>query len=211
MFSPALSSTSRFHSQSGSATNFLKHISQNTILLQSGILFWHNMKIRLWKFWLHCCFFIHFQNAHSVPKHGAVTQVQAGRNYDPTGAEQELFRAMGRQPLCSSTSREEKVGARLCWPWHRQHRAPVSPSTRLVSGLPSTSSWQSLLEAWPTLRLEPQRETRGMAPLAPETALNLLCWKAHNHFPWKNRRLCQFACTLLRLRTIRCFQSVALQ
>lgn len=49
--SPALSSTRRL-SQSGSVTNFVKHVRQNIILLQSGILFWHNMKIRLRKFWL---------------------------------------------------------------------------------------------------------------------------------------------------------------
>lgn len=168
------------------------------------------MKIRLCKFWLHFCFVVHFQML-SVPKHGAVTQVQVEGNFWSPHSRARAVLSYGKAaPLQQHLQRGEgggqallAVGTGSTEHWLTKHVAVVRTAISVL--LTNTP------EVRLTLCLDPQWETRGMAPLVPETALHSLFWKAHNHFPWKNERLCQFACTLLRLRTIRCFQSAALQ
>lgn len=213
VFSPALSSTSRL-SQSGSVTNFLKYISQNTILLQSEILFWHNMKIRLWRCWPP--FFTAFllPNAHNTPRHEAVTQVQVERTNDPITADQELFWTMGKQHLSRSilyySQEKRRRETSTACSWNTSRSECMSPNTQATLGLPSVSPATYACGSV----TDPSTWTQkllGPAHLVPGTTLHLLCWKAYNHFPWKDEKLCQFVCTLLQLRMIRCFQSVVLQ
>lgn len=122
---------------------------------------------------------------------------------------------MGRQHLSSSTlCYSPKEGRWETCPAHYGAQAVMSThvikhpgGVRTAINVTGTNTPGSVTDPSPG-PLQGEKLV-GLAPLAPKTAL--LHWKACNRFPWKNARLCQFACTLLQLRTIRCFQSAVLQ
>lgn len=196
--SPALSSTRRL-SQSGSVTNFVKHVSQNIILLQSGILFWHNMKIRLRKFWLPLWVVVfNFQ---------MLTKLWLRCKWKECVTLPQLIRS-------SSELWETNISPEAPGRWEAragtQAALNMSSDTRGTSGLPWIFSNNT--EAWKCYRwLAGTQKPSRAAHSVPGTTLYLFGWKACNHFPWKAKRLCQFVCTLLQLKMIRCFQSVVLQ
>lgn len=211
VFSPALSSTSRV-SQSRSVTNFLKHISQNTILLQSEILFWHNMKIRLWKRWLPFCFFA--SKCSQYTKTRSCDSGASGKNEWPhhswSGALLDYGKATSPWEHPVLQPRDKKAGDILCL--LLEHKQIWTHVTKHPRNDGTAISFTSNLCLWKCYRpLTWTQKLLGPAHLVPGTTLHLLCWKAYNHFPWKDEKLCQFVCTLLQLKTIRCFQSVVLQ
>lgn len=172
------------------------------------------MKIRLWKFWLHFCFFTSKCSQHTKTQscNSGASGKKVRSHRSRSGALLNYGKATSPQQHPVLQPKEEKVGDILCLlSGHKQWWAHMSPNTWTVSGLLSmslvTHSWKCY---WPFTWTQNEKLV-GPAPLVPGTTLHLLHWKAYNHFPWKNERLCQFACTLLQLKTIRRFQSIVLQ
>lgn len=172
------------------------------------------MKIRLWQFWLHFCFFTSKRSQYTKTQScnsgasGKKVRSHSGRS----GALRNYRKATSPAASCATAQRGEGGTHPLL-----ALRAQAAMSTRVAKH--PGQCWNchqchfkkhSWKRYWPFAWTHNEKSV-GPAPLAPGTTLHLLPWKAYNHFPWKNERLCQFACTLLQLKTIRCFQSVALQ